>query len=69
MYGEKSNGREDRDVAANTSSGIGEVMWRMLVRAMCVCRRNQGCLEEFNSGGAGVSGGQVRRNGLERAMG
>lgn len=69
MYGERNTGKEEKDAGSNTSSGIGAVIQKALVRAMWVYCRNQGCWEDFTSGGTGVSGGQVRTNGLERAMG
>lgn len=45
------------------------VVGRELARAMWVCCRKWGCLAECTSGGVGVSGGQVWRNGLETALG
>lgn len=34
MYGERNNGREDRDAGADTFNGMRAVMGRELVRAM-----------------------------------
>lgn len=69
MYGEWNNGREDRDAGADTFNGMRAVMGKELARVMWVCCRKWSCLAECTSGGVGVSGGQVWRNGLETALG